>query len=119
MQKSFLSTASGRLLLVAAAIYLFTAGAYLVWDNLVALGLGMPAGITVSFVAVGLGSREYIKETLMTIICMTPTLWGFIYLMGELKYHDLGGWGWGILLLGVLALGKAAMGGDEEEAGAH
>ena len=29
MQKKFLSTASGRLLLVAAACYLFSAGAYL------------------------------------------------------------------------------------------
>lgn len=116
MQKSFLSTASGRLLLVAAACYLFTAGAYLLWNNLVAFGLGMPAGITISFVAVGLGSREHIKETLMTVICMTPVLWGFMYLLGELKYHEANGWGWGILLLGVLALGRAAMGGGEQAA---
>lgn len=116
MQKSFLSTASGRLLLVAAAVYLLSAGAYLLWNNLVALGLGMPAGITISFVAVGLGSREHIKETLMTVICMPPALWGFIYLMGEFKYHEASGWGWVILLLGVLALGRAAMGGGKEAA---
>ncbi len=116
MQKSFLSTASGRLLLVAAACYLFTAGAYLLWDNLVAFGLGMPAGITVSFVAVGLGTREYIKETMMTVICMTPVLWGFMYLLGELHYRGAKSWGWGIMLLGALALGRAAMGGGEEAA---
>lgn len=116
MQQSFLSTTTGRLLLVSAAIYLFAAGGYLLWSSFVAFGLGMPAGITVSFIAVGLGSREHVKETLMTVICMPPVLWGFMYLLGELKYQDASGWGWGIMLIGVLALGRAAMGSGDRTA---
>jgi hypothetical protein len=111
MQQSYFSTTSGRLLLVAAACYLLTAGAYLVFGSLTALGIGMPAAITVSFIAVGLGITDHMKETMLTIMCMPPTLWGFMYLIGEFQHRSANSWGWGIMLLGVLALARAAMGG--------
>jgi hypothetical protein len=113
MPTPFLSSPSGRLLLAAAGLYLLSAAAYLLWGNLTAFGIGLPAAITLSFVGVGLGMSDYTKQTLLAILLLPPALWGFIYLTGEFRFRSATSWGWGIALIGVIALGKAAMGTDQ------
>lgn len=113
MATPFLSSTPGRLLLAAAGLYLLSAAAYLLWTNLTVFGIGLPAAITLSFVGVGLGMADYTKQTLLSVVLLPPALWGFMYLTGEFHFRSAGTWGYGIALLGILALGKAAMGGGD------
>ena len=115
MPTPFLSSTPGRLLLTAAGLYLLSAAAYLLWTNLTVFGIGLPAAITLSFVGVGLGMHDYIKQTMLSVLLLPPALWGFMYLMGEFHYRSASNWGYGVALLGVIALGKAAMGGDSAD----
>jgi hypothetical protein len=110
----FLSSTSGRLLLAAAGLYLLSVAAYLLWGSHTIFGIGLPAAITLSFVGVGFGMADYTKETMLSVVLLPPALWGFIYLTGEFKFRSANSWGYGIALLGVVALAKAAMGGGED-----
>ncbi len=111
MPTPFVSSVSGRLLLTAFAAFTLSAAAYLLYGNMTAFGLGFPIGLTLSFLAVGLGMTEYTRQTLLSMIALPPALWGFMYLTAEFQYHSANNWGYGLALLGVLALGRAAMGG--------
>ena len=105
-------------MLVAAAVYLLTAGIYLLYSNANAgiwlFGIGFPAGITLSFVSVGFSLGDYDKEAMMGVLILPPALWGFVYLMGEFWHRKASnGWGWGICVLGVLCIGRALVGGKK------
>ncbi|MBM4376488.1 MAG: hypothetical protein FJ095_15510 [Deltaproteobacteria bacterium] len=111
MPTPFLSSTSGRVLLSAFAAFMLSAGVYLINGNMTIFGLGFPLGLTLSFVGVGLGMNDYTRQTMMSVLLLPPALWGFIYLTGEFKYRSASSWGYGLALLGVIALAKAAMGG--------
>ncbi|MBM4360022.1 MAG: hypothetical protein FJ096_18105 [Deltaproteobacteria bacterium] len=113
MPTPFLSSVSGRILLAAFASFTLSAAAYLVAGNLTIFGIGFPLGLTLSFVGVGLGMSEYTSQTMLSVLVLPPALWGFIYLTGEFKYRSANSWGYGLALLGVIALAKAAMGGSD------
>lgn len=115
MPTPFFSSVSGRILLCAFASFTLSAAAYLVSGNMTIFGLGFPIGLTLSFVGIGLGMTDYTRETMMSVLVLPPALWGFIYLTGEFKYRSANSWGYGLALLGVMALGKAAMGGTPSE----
>ena len=101
-------------MLLAAACFMGSAAWLLVGSNLYALGIGMPAGITLAFVSAGLGMSDYPKEILFSLLLGPPALWGFIYLMGEFSTGDTS-WGWGIGALAVVALFKAAVPGGSKD----
>jgi hypothetical protein len=111
MPTPFLSSVSGRILLAAFASFTLSAAAYLLAGNMTIFGLGFPLGLTLSFVGIGLGMTDYTRQTMLSVLVLPPALWGFIYLTGEFKYRSANSWGYGLALLGILALGKAAMGG--------
>ncbi len=111
MTTPFFSSTSGRLILAAAAVFMLSAAAMLLFKSAWIFGLGMPAGITLAFVGAGLGLSEYAKELAFVLLCGPPALWGFIYLVAEFEFRTANAWGWGIGLCGVLVLGRAAMGG--------
>jgi hypothetical protein len=122
MPTPFLSSTSGRVLLCSFSAFTLSAAAYLINGNMTIFGLGFPLGLTLSFVGIGLGMSEYTKQTMMSVLVLPPALWGFIYLTGEFKYRSASSWGYGLALLGVVALAKAAMGGgagDEPAAAKH
>jgi hypothetical protein len=112
----FIESTPGRLVLAAAAIALISGASQLITGSYYIAGVGLPAAITLAFVGVGLGMGEYTKETLFSVLLMPPVLWGFMYLVGEI---GRGGWGWGFLLLGIVAIAKAAIPGGGEERRAH
>lgn len=124
MPTPFLSSTPGRLLLTAAGLYLLSNASYLLWGNLTIFGWGLPAAITLSFVAVGLGMGDYTKQTLLAVVLLPPVLWGFMYLTGEFHFSASrtvmgthfapNPWGYGIALLGAIALGRAALGGGQD-----
>lgn len=114
MPTPFLSHVSGRIMLAAFASFMLSSAAYLVAGNMTIFGLGFPVGLTLSFVGVGLGMSDYTKETMMSVLLLPPALWGFIYLTGEFKFRSANNWGYGLALLGIVALAKAAMGGGSE-----
>lgn len=116
MATPYLSSKSGRILLVALALYMLSAAAYLLHGNMTLFGLGFPAALTLSFVSVGLGMTDYTKQTLLSVLVLPPLLWGFIYLTGEFKYRSANNWGYGLALIGILALGKALVGGGSPAA---
>jgi hypothetical protein len=107
----FIESTTGRLLLAAAGIALMSGASQLITGSYYIAGVGLPAAITIAFVAVGTGMGDYTKETLFSILLMPPALWGFMYLVGEIGH---GGWGWGILLLGIVAFAKAAIPASDE-----
>ena len=111
----FRQSAPGRLLLVAAACFLGAAAALLISGSIYAIGIGMPLGITVAFVGVGLGIGEYTRETLYTVALLPPLLWGFYYLMAELSHVSASGWGWPMAIIAALALGVAAFPGGSRD----
>ncbi len=113
MSVPFFSSNPGRLVMLAAACFLGAAAWLLVAGNLYALGIGMPVGITLAFVGVGLGMTDYPKETMMSLLLLPPALFGFIYLMGEFSTGTRS-WGWGIGALAALALLKAAIPGSKD-----
>ncbi len=96
-------------MLLAAASFLGAAAAMVVAHNLYALGIGMPAGITMAAVAVGLGLGDYPKEILLSVLLLPPSLWAFTYLMGEFTAGNSHSWGWGLGALALLALLRAAL----------
>jgi hypothetical protein len=104
----------GRLVLLAAAIFLLSGAVMVASDDHYAFGIGMPAAITIAFVAVGVSMGSYVKETLFTACVLPPGLWGFMYLIGELKHADARNWGYGIGLVGLLALAMAVRPGQVE-----
>ena len=112
----FSSSKPGRLLLLAAAVFLLSAGCRVAAGPAWVYGLGMPAGITISFVAVGLGMAEHTKETLFATIMGPVVLWAFTYLACEFNYASATSWSWGIGLVGVLALLKAIKGPSADAA---
>ena len=75
---------------------------------------GGPAGITLAFVSAGLGMSDYPKEILFSLLLGPPALWGFMYLLGEFTIGDTS-WGWGIGVLAVIALFKAAVPGGSKD----
>ena len=119
MPTPYLSSVSGRVLLCAFASFMLSAAAYLLYGNMAIFGLGFPLGLTLSFLAVGFGMTDYTKETLLSMLVLPPALWGFIYLTGEFKYRSANSWGYGLAFLGVLALGRAAMGGGDAAHESH
>lgn len=117
---SFSASTGGRIVWAAAAVFLATTGWYTVSHNLYALGIGMPAGITLAFVGVGLSMNDYQGEALFAVTVLPCALWGLIYATNEADFRAQTWLGYIFVLLAVLAAGKAAMGGgDAEEAGAH
>jgi hypothetical protein len=115
MPTTFRQSSPGRLLLLAGACFLASAAALLVSGSLYAIGIGMPIGITIAFVAVGLGiSDDYIRETLFAVCLLPPALWGFYYLMGELHTGSQAG-GWLMALVAAGMLGLAAFPGGSED----
>jgi hypothetical protein len=113
----FSKSVPGRLLYAAAACYLLAGAAQVIAASQVALGIGMPAAVTISFVAVGLGMADYPREILLSVCVLPPALWGFLYLMGELTTATAVNWGYGMAALGVVALlFAAAPRGDEADA---
>jgi len=113
MNSPYLKSSTGRLMLGAAAVFLLSFAAYAVASSLYAIAIGMPIGITLAFVSVGLGMDEYTKETLFACTVLPPVLWG-----AYIAYAHLEGaatWGYLAGLLGVICLGNAAMGGGGEE----
>lgn len=116
MATPYLHSTSGRLILAAAAVFLAAGAAGVISSSLYAIGIGFPAGITLAFVAVGLGLEDYTRPTLFSIMVMPPALWGFYYLMEELKYG--GGsttLGYAFAFLALCSIGKAAFPGSAEE----
>ena len=75
------------------------------------IGLSFPVSITIAFIGVGLGLHEYGKELMYTVLMAPPALWGFYYLMGELEFNNANSWGYGVLLLAIIAAGRAAFPG--------
>ncbi len=110
----FLSSNGGRLLLLSAACFLAASAWLVVSNNLYALGIGMPAGITIAFVGVGLSMHDYPRETVLSLLLLPPALWGFMYLVGEFTWAKSTTWGYGIGALAVLAVLKAAIPGNKE-----
>lgn len=111
MPTPYLSSVSGRVLLCALATFMLSAAAYLLYGNMTIFGIGFPLGLTLSFVSVGLGMTDYTKQTVLSVLVLPPALWGFIYLTGEFKFRSANSWGYGLALVGIAALAKAAMGG--------
>ena len=116
---SFSETPGGRILWIAAAVFLGTTGWYAISHNLYALGIGMPAGITLAFVGVGLTMTDYTKETMFAITVLPCALWGLMYATGEADYRSQAGLGYIFVVLAVIATGKAMMSGGGGEEHAH
>jgi hypothetical protein len=111
----FTQSTSGRVMLAAAAVFLASAGWYTISHNLYALGIGMPMGITLAFVSVGLGLGDgYMKETMFGITVLPAALWGFMYLSNEMVYRHLPWGGYVMVVLAALCAAKGAMGGKTE-----
>jgi hypothetical protein len=114
MLAPFFRSTSGRLILAAAAIFLASGAAGVVWHNLYAVGIGYPVAITLSFVGVGLGLGEYTKEALFSVTVMPPMLWGFYFLTEELRFAQSTALGYGMILVALICAGKAAFPGSED-----
>ena len=75
-------------MMAAHAVFLATVAIYLLTDSYYAWGIGMPAGITLSFVSVGFSlQEEYFKEAFIGITLLPVALWCFAYLTGELDWR--------------------------------
>lgn len=108
----FTRSMPGRLMLASAATFLLTIAVWLVNTGSTAIGayafgVGMPLGIAFAFVAVGLAMNSHIKECLFVICVLPPALWGLMYFGGELEWAGAANWGYGIAILGLLALALA------------
>lgn len=101
-------------MMLAAAVFLLCGACHVAAGPAWVYGLGMPAGITLSFVGIGLGMSDYTHDTMLWICVGTPALWGFMYLIGELDYASATGWSWGIGLVGLVALVKAIKGANAD-----
>jgi ABC-type transport system involved in cytochrome c biogenesis permease component len=112
----FLQSPGGRVVLVAAAVFLGTTGWYTISHNLYALGIGMPLGITLSFVGVGLALPDYLGESLFAVTVLPCALWSLIYATGEATFRHQPWLGYLLVLLAVLSLGRAAMGSPSSPA---
>lgn len=117
METPFLSSNPGRVILVAVAVFLASFAAYTITGSVYPIACGMPVGITIAFVAVGLGMGEYSEPAMFSILVLPPTLWGFFYL----TVNVVGGagsttFGYITAACAALTLLKAAMGGGEGEA---
>lgn len=112
---SFSETPGGRIVWAAAAVFLATAGWYTVSHNLYALGIGMPIGITLAFVGVGITMTDYTGEALFSITVLPCALWGLIYMTGEADHRAVTWIGYVFVVLAVIAAGKAAMGGGDDD----
>ncbi len=84
---SFLQSSSGRFMMAAHAVFLGSTAVYLLTGSMYTWGIGPPLGITLAFVSVGLGMKEYLKETMFAVTVMPCALWGFAYLTGELDWR--------------------------------
>ena len=114
METPFLSSNPGRVILLAAAVFLFSFAAFSITGSIYPLACGMPVGITLSFVAVGVGLEDHVLPTLYTILLMPPALWGFYFLTAHLP--NAAGFGYAVGVAGLLSLGKAAVGGSKGKA---
>lgn len=104
----FHKSAPGRILLVATAVFLLTGASFVKWGSYVALGIGMPAGITLAFIGVGLGMRSYVRETLLGLVLLPPALWGFMFFIPYASASSA----WPVVFgaAGIVAAGLAATG---------
>lgn len=112
---TFNETAGGRIIWAAAAVFLATTGWYTVSQNLYALGIGMPAGITLAFVGVGLSMEDYAGEALFSVTVLPCALWALMYTTGEADHRSIVWIGYVFIVLGLIAAGKALMGGGGDE----
>ena len=112
---SFSETAGGRVVWAAAAVFLATTGWFAVSHNLYALGIGMPAGITLAFVGCGLSLPDYAGECLFTVTVLPCALWALMYLTFEADHRSVTWVGYILCVLAVIAAGKVVMGGGGEE----
>jgi hypothetical protein len=110
----FNETAGGRVVWAAAAVFLATAGWFAISHNLYALGIGMPAGITLAFVGVGLSLPDYSGECLFAVTVLPCALWGLMYLTFEMDHRHQNWFGYVLCVVAVIAAGKAMMSGGEE-----
>ncbi len=101
------------MVLAAAAVFLATTGWYTVSHNLYVLGIGMPAGITLSFVGVGLALPDYAGPSLFSVTVLPCALWGLIYATNEATFRHQGWLGYIFVVLAVAAAAKALMGGGD------
>lgn len=110
----FLQSTGGRVVLAAATVFLATTGWYTISHNLYVLGIGMPAGITLAFVGVGLAMPDYLGESLFSVTVLPCALWGLMYATGEADFRHQNWLGYILVILAVVAAAKAMMGGGEE-----
>ncbi len=111
---SFSETAGGRVVWAAAALFLATTGWYAISHNLYVLGIGMPAGITLAFVGVGMSMPDYQGECLFSITVLPCALWVLMYATAEAHFRHQAWLGYIFCVLAVITAGKAIMGGSGE-----
>jgi len=114
--ETFAQSIGGRLVMAANAVFLGTSAAYLLTGSLYTWGIGMPIGLTLAFVGVGLSMTDYLRETMFSITVLPTALWGFTYLLGELDWRAITWPAYIIGALAVLALYRAAVPPSAEQA---
>lgn len=93
----------------AHAAFLASGAAYLLFDSIYAWGIGPMVGITLAFVSVGMGMKDYLKETMIGVTVMPAALWGFTYFALELDWRATAWPAYGMAVAAAIALYLAAV----------
>jgi hypothetical protein len=107
--KKYLSTTAGRALLFSMAVVLLSGGLSALMHAEYVIALGAPVGLALGVVAVGMSIDEFPGIALLTVVTMPLLL--FLFMVGATVATEEGrtGWGWGFVILGLLAAAAAAV----------